>query len=137
MVVTKKEATQKLCPFAKSFNASRTRLIEPEAYERVQTAERPQCIADQCMAWDWIDPEMEVRSVYCSTRSSQSGYWECNKAGDGLASFVPEDIETGGWSFRSYVPSSSFDSRSGNIYIQRPHPNRHGRCQRTVTIGEE
>ena len=62
------------------------------------------CVGDQCMAWQWIDPIVELRT----TRATFDGH-------------VPPDGN--GWALKSPgIPGEEAD------LWERPHPARRGRC---------
>lgn len=59
MIVTEKEARDIACPFAKDFNG----LIRGNNYFPETIKSGGSCGGSQCMAWDFIDSEMETKRI--------------------------------------------------------------------------
>lgn len=145
MILTEAEAAKRLCPFAYDFNANRTHIL----YENTP----PRCAGSECMAWDWLDTEIETKAVqvrgefaspeemapaicdqfgedwtYQGSRwnSSSSMYWP------------PHDEQAAAWraAGASYDSSKLTSVAAANCTIQRPRLARHGECKRTVAVRE-
>lgn len=156
MILTEKEAAKRLCPFAKSFNGSRTQLD-------FIGDKLPRCAGSECMAWDWIDSEYEHKRV--QVRSDREV-----KFSDELAAEIAEQFPgfvpgTSGWgnpssTFREIATHSTiywppydeqvlaikaegdFDSRkiksvsAWTVGVRKPRESRNGECKRAVGVRE-
>lgn len=104
MIVTEKDAQAKRCPLPMgTMNDSRT---------------QNHCIGSGCMAWDWEDPEDEVRGVDLSTESFTEPEIEA---------FTPPEGE--GWEARNKPYQPEGYGRRWRLHFYRPAgARRRGFC---------
>lgn len=132
MIVTEEQAKQKLCPFARSFNADET-----------YPAKDPLCIGSSCMAWDWIDNDrvmpqnyligedgvgaaagVSLRQGYFTPRSNEHTLETKEEWHERIIKVRTEEGFTRNEKF-------AVDSATG---WWKPHPQRRGQCGRTPII---
>jgi len=132
MIVTEEQAKQKLCPFARSFNADET-----------YPAKDPICIGSRCMAWDWIDSEDLLPQTFIQHPDGHYG-----SAGQSLRQgyLTPSSNEY------TAETKEEFHERITKVRLEecwirnepyavdsavgwkKPHPQRRGQCLRAITI---